>query len=137
MHTADEELSIPRAIVTDRVARLRLLTGLLQGVILYALYFSLKEKFWPATNGYLLSPLTMVFVFVPLLFSSALGHLNARRMWIWMGIATLICVLMSVYDIWRWHIDFIDGNNLFGEHGAKRTPSGLLLLFVAGARRDR
>jgi hypothetical protein len=132
MHTADEELSIPRAIVTDRVARLRLLTGLLQGVILYALYFSLKEKFWPATNGYLLSPLTMVFVFVPLLFSSALGHLNARRMWIWMGIATLICVLMSVYDIWRWHIDFIDGNNLFGEHGAKRTPSGLLLLFVAG-----
>src|SRR5690606_35240963 len=70
--------------------------------------------------------------FVPLLFSSALGHLNARRMWIWMGIATLICVLMSVYDIWRWHIDFIDGNNLFGEHGAERTPSGLLLLFVAG-----
>ncbi len=130
MHTADEELSIPRAIVTDRVARLRLLTGLLQGAILYALYFSLKEKFWPATNGYLFSPLTMIFVFVPILFISALGHLNARRMWIWMAVAALICVLMGVYDIWR--IGFDDSNHLFGESGFRRTPSILVLLFVTG-----
>ncbi len=130
MHTADEELSIPKAIVTSRVARLRLLTGLLQGVILYALYYSLKEKFWPSTNGYLFSPLTMIFVFVPVLFISALGHLNARRMWIWMIIAALICVLMGVYDIWR--IGFIDSNDLFGASGSRRTPSPLVLLFVTG-----
>ena len=130
MHTADEELSLPKAIVTSHVARLRLLTGLLQGVILYALYYSLKEKFWPSTNGYLFSPLTMIFVFVPVLFISALGHLNARRMWIWMTIAALICVLMGVYDIWR--IGFIDSSNLFDASGSRRTPSPLVSLFVAG-----
>lgn len=130
MHTADEELSLPKAIVTSHVARLRLLTGLLQGVILYALYYSLKEKFWPSTNGYLFSPLTMIFVFVPVLFISALGHLNARRMWIWMIIAALICVLMGVYDIWR--IGFIDSSNLFDASGSRRTPSPLVSLFVAG-----
>ncbi|MNR90731.1 hypothetical protein D3C72_217220 [compost metagenome] len=130
MHTADDELSIPKAIVTERVARLRLLTGLLQGAILYALYLCLKEKFWPATNGYLFSPLTMIFVFVPILFISALGHLNARRMWIWMALAALICVAMGVYDIWR--AGLLDVNSFWGEGSYRRTPSGLLLLFVTG-----
>ncbi|RQO37203.1 DUF4153 domain-containing protein [Herminiimonas sp. KBW02] len=130
MHTADEELSIPKAIVTGRVARLRLLTGLLQGVILYALYYSLKEKFWPSTSGYLFSPLTMIFVFVPILFISALGHLNTRRMWIWMAIATLICVLLSVYDIWR--MAALDGNNLLTDGSLRPTPSAMLVVFITG-----
>jgi hypothetical protein len=129
-NTTDEEWSIPKAIVTNRVARLRLLTGLLQGVILYALYLCLKEKFWPATNGYLFAPLTLIFVFVPVLFISGLGHLNARRMWIWMAIATVICVLMGTYDIWR--LGFADGNSLFGKEAFRRTPSVLILLFITG-----
>lgn len=130
MHTADEELSIPKAIVTSRVARLRLLSGLLQGVILYALYLSLKEKVWPATDGYLFSPLTMVFVFVPILFISALGHLNARRMWIWMAVATLICVSLSIYDIWR--VAAADGKSLVGDDVLRFWPSALLAVFVTG-----
>lgn len=130
MHTADEELSIPKAIVTNRVARLRLLSGLLQGAILYVLYLCLKEEYWPATNGYLFAPLSMIFVFVPILFTSALGHLSTRRMLIWMAVATAICVLLGVYDIWR--IAFVEGKHLFSEYALRRVPSTLVLLFVCG-----
>lgn len=131
MHTTatDEELSIPKAIVTDRVARLRLLTGVLQGLVLYALYFSLKSASWPATNAYLFATLALIFLFVPVLFISGLGHLESRRMWIWMAVAALICVVLGTYDIWR--MGFIEGRSWLGGGTFKRMPSGLLLFFAA------
>lgn len=132
MHAVtDEELSIPASIVNDRVARLRLLTGLLQGLVLYFLYWSLKNASWPATNAYIYAPLLLISLFVPILFISGLGHLEARRMWIWMIVAIIIATVLGVYDIWR-QGDF-DRGSWFGlaEGLSRATPSTLLLFFTA------
>ncbi len=131
MHTAaDEEHSIPRSIVTDRVARLRLLVGLLQGIVLYFLYLSLKNATWPVTSPYLFAPLLLIFLFVPVLFISGFGHLETRRMWLWMLTVAIIVSVLGVYDIWRQ--GFLDRNWFGVAQGMSRaTPSGLMVCFAA------
>jgi uncharacterized membrane protein len=85
---ADEELSsIPKSIVTSRIAKLRLLAGLLQGLVLYFLYWSLKNAAWPAAHSWVFVSLVMLFLFVPVLLVSGLGHLDKRRLAIWIGVA--------------------------------------------------
>lgn len=101
MATAEDEQSIPKAIVSSRVARLRLTTGLLQGVILYALYWLFKNTALPNANMYLFAPLVLCALFVPILFVSALGHLDRHCITKWMMVATLICILLTVCDVWR------------------------------------
>lgn len=127
----NEELSIPRSIVNDRVARLRLLTGLLQGLLLYFLYWSLKNASWPASSAYIYAPLLLISLFVPILFISGLGHLESRRMWIWMVVAIIIAAVLGVYDIWRQ--SDLDRGNWFGlaEGMLPVTPSLLVLFFSA------
>lgn len=98
---ADETSSIPESIVSGRVAQLRMLTGLLQGLILYTLYWSAKHATWPTEHPFLFIPLTMVFLLVPALFISAVGHVNSRRLAIWMIVATVVCTLLTMHDVWR------------------------------------
>lgn len=107
MATAEDEQSIPKAIVSGRVAKLRLATGLLQGVILYALYWLFKNTALPNANMYLFAPLVLCALFVPILFVSGLGHLDNRRITKWMIGAALICMLLTVCDVWRsGHVQF-------------------------------
>lgn len=107
MATAEDEQSIPKAIVSGRVAKLRLATGLLQGVILYALYWLFKNTALPNANMYLFAPLVLCALFVPILFVSGLGHLDQRRITKWMIAAALICMLLTVCDVWRsGHVQF-------------------------------
>lgn len=126
---AEENLSIPRAIVTGRIARLRLLSGLLQGVLLYALYYTARHALWPATNGYLFAPLLLICLFVPVLFISALGHLEKRLLWKWMLAAMAICIVLGVHDIWR--LDF--AGNWQGERDnlTRFMPSGWMVALSA------
>ncbi len=131
MHAAatDEELSIPQSIVSGRVAQLRLATGLLQGAILYFLYWSIKNTGWPVANMYFFAPLVIIFLFVPALFVSSLGHLEKRRIAIWMCAAVAICIGLTAYDIWR--SAFVPSDRFFfGGKTAGYTPSGWLLFFL-------
>jgi len=66
--TTEEDGAVPRSLVSGQVARLRLLTGLLQGVLLYALYYCTKNTIWPVTNPYFSAPLALFLLFVPILF---------------------------------------------------------------------
>ena len=126
----DEELSLPKSVVTGRIAQLRMLTGVTQGLILYLLYLALKSWSWPATNGYLFAPMLMIALFVPVLLISALGHLQTRLLLIWMTIAALVCVLLGVCDVWRTGPLPSDWWGL--HHSAARVvPSGLLIFFTA------
>jgi hypothetical protein len=79
----------------------RLTAGLIQGAALYALYLAADNKAWPATDPYLLAPLVMVFVFVPLLFTQAVGAVRIRTLVTWIVAATVILAGLAWYNIWR------------------------------------
>ena len=129
MYMTPEEDAIPKSLVSNQVARLRLLTGLLQGVLLYALYYCTKHAIWPVTNAYFSAPLALFLLFVPILFTSALGHLDRSRLWKWMLVATLICVVLGVHDAWR--MDYI-GNGVSSANSLdKFVLSGLLIFMTA------
>lgn len=131
MHTSasEEDMTIPRSIVSGRVARLRLLSGLLQGALLYALYYAAKNAVWPANSGYLFAPLLLAFLFVPLLFVSALGHLDIRRLWKWMLVAIAICIALGVHDVWR--MDFAGHWRDDSSGPGRFMPSGWMVAFAA------
>jgi hypothetical protein len=128
--TMSEEPSILESVMPDRITRMRLATGLLQGVLLYFLYVSTKTASWPATNAHVFAPLMLVFLFVPVLLVSGLGHLNAKRIFVWALVASVVSVALGFYDIWRvgyaqstWYGAAADASTV--------TPSALVILFAA------
>lgn len=92
---------LPETIVTTKVAIVRLIIGLIQGLALYALYHAIESNAWPATEPYLFAPLLLVGLFVPVLLVSSLGHLEKRRAGAWVLVAGIIVAGLGFYDIWR------------------------------------
>lgn len=110
--------------------RWRLFAGLLQGILLYVLYYSLKQESGLASNAYVFLSLLLLALFVPLLFVSAFGHLARGPLVRWMLLASLICVVLAVGDVWR--MDFIGNWKRDGGGNVSRFLSdGWLLLATA------
>ena len=107
--TAEEQLSIPDSMVSGQIARMRLFTGLLQGLILYLLYQAGAAKVWPATQPYVFLPLLLSMVFVPIIFISSLGHLKNSVILRWLLAVAIIVSTLAVYDLWR--VGFIEYAN--------------------------
>ena len=80
---------------------IRLGVGLLQGLALLTLNQASEQKIWPATDGLVFAPLVVISIFVPLIVISALGHLRLRILVVWAVVATLLCVGLAAYDIFR------------------------------------
>lgn len=127
--TASEDLSMPKSIVTNRIAVTRLATGLAQGAILYFLYIALQNKTWPATEGHVFAPLLVAALFVPVILISGLGHLDAKRLGRWVMVASIIAVALGFHDAWR--IGFVEGR-YWGRDGAQSVMPSALLLFFTG-----
>ncbi|MBV9904084.1 MAG: DUF4153 domain-containing protein [Alphaproteobacteria bacterium] len=79
----------------------RLIAGAVQGIALYLLYLAIDNHAWPSNDPYVLAPLIMVFVFVPLLYQQAVGTMRPRTLMLWMAAATVILAVLAWYDIWR------------------------------------
>jgi Domain of unknown function (DUF4153) len=92
---------LPQPLVTSTTARIRLLTGLLQGLALYFLYYARVNKAWPASEPLVFSALVLFFIFVPVLLISSLGHLPKKTLIRWLMIAGLIAIGLGIYDSWR------------------------------------
>src|SRR5438552_1205789 len=84
-----------------RIAAARTGIGLAQGIALYGLFEASQLKAWPATHGPLFVALCTTTVFVPLIVVSAFTQLRPRILIGWTLAATLICVGLSWYDIYR------------------------------------
>ena len=109
----------------------RLVIGLVQGLILYLLYFAHDQKAWPATDPNLFAPLLLVFLFVPLLALQGLGNLRKRTLILWTVIAVAIAAGFAWYDVWHaWPTDlrWIDGKAVSVAHV---TPTPRVLIFTA------
>lgn len=92
--------SLP-VLSTPQAGTWRILLGLLQGLLLYALYRAAQDHGWPATAPLLFAPLVLAAVFVPLLPISGLGHLGRRPLVLWGVGATLLLLGLGWYGAWR------------------------------------
>lgn len=97
-------------VVAPRIAVARLAAGLLQGLLLYWLYSAAQDKTWPATEPYLLAPLMLIGLLLPVLLVSSLGHLSLRRIGLWMAGAALVLTVLALHDVTRGAEHFIWGN---------------------------
>lgn len=123
----DEGLALDD-VVSPVVTQVRLAIGLLQGALLYWLYRSARDNFWPSTDPYLFAPLLLVGLLVPVLLIASLGHLPAKKAGIWALAASAILIALALHDTWRGGA----GPGSWGAIGnAKHFPSGLLVLFSA------
>ncbi|SNS96666.1 protein of unknown function [Noviherbaspirillum humi] len=124
---ADQEAPLPESAVTAREGWLRLLTGGLQGLLLYVLYFSATSDWWSPANQILFAPLLLVSLFAPILLIVSLGHLRRRPASIWLAIAAVIIASLGVYDIWRGDT----AASTLSSRGNVSFPSTLLVFFLA------
>jgi hypothetical protein len=79
----------------------RLIVGLAQGIVLYALYTALESAVWPATDGYFFAPLLLVFLLVPPTVLTAAGNMRVRTLFLWTIATSVILAALGFYDVWR------------------------------------
>jgi hypothetical protein len=108
--------------VTRRVGQLRLIVGLLQGGLLYFLYHAQQAGAWPANLPALFFPLVLGGIVLPVLLISSLGHLERRRLALWMSVAALVLAILGMHDAWRTALDA----------APRRQPSALMFPFCLG-----
>jgi Domain of unknown function (DUF4153) len=119
--------NMPQSLVTSATARIRLLTGLIQGLVLYFLYYTRIDKTWPASEPIVFSALILFFIFVPILLISSLGHLPKKTMIRWLLIAGLVALGLGLYDSWRSVGTPVDSYDR--DFNLTPYPSALLWLF--------
>jgi len=93
------------AAVTRRVGQLRLVAGLLQGGLLYFLYYAQQSGGWPANHPMLYLPLVLAGIVLPVLLISSLGHLERRPLALWLGSAAVVLAIVGMHDAWRNALD--------------------------------
>src|SRR4051812_26805953 len=73
-----------------RATMLRLATGLVQGLLLYALFQADKSKVWPATQRELYAAFLLIVLFVPPVVLAGVSALRLRTLAIWKAVAVLV-----------------------------------------------
>ena len=86
---------------TRRLAVVRLGIGLVQGLLLYALYGSGSPQdalTWPATHPPLFGALILAIAFTPVMLLAGVGRLSPKALAIWGVIAAVVLALMGWHD---------------------------------------
>ena len=87
------------------VAVARLLIGLVQGVLLWALYRAKGDtglrEVWPATEPMLFAALVLIAAYLPVVLLAGVGRLRLRTLAVWGGVAGILLALLAVYDVDR------------------------------------
>ncbi len=130
--TSNGELSVPESVVSRPIATARVVVGLLQGIALYLLYNTLQHKTWPATEGQLFAPLLLVFIFVPILFISGLGHARLKRLVLWIFVAGAITWFVGFHAVWRLYPMGAYGLGFSYTRDTYGIVPSLLVFFVTG-----
>jgi hypothetical protein len=105
----------------------RILTGLLQGILLYLLCHAADLRAWPADAPLLFAPLFLAALFVPIVFISSLGNLDRRALLSWTLAAAVVLAGLGCWDGWR------VADLPLGPAGHRPYPAiGLVFLAAAG-----
>ena len=79
----------------------RLITGLLQGLALYALYFAAEHGLWPRTQPAAFGVLALAAGYAPVVVLAGVGRLPRRTLALWTLAATLALALLGWHDVAR------------------------------------
>lgn len=79
----------------------RVAAGLGQGIVLYMLYRTSDAHVWPSTNPYWLASLSLVFIYVPVLYIQAVGSVRRFTLSIWLTGAATVLAGLAWHDISR------------------------------------
>lgn len=90
------DLAVPAGCAYARMA-----IGLLQGLLLYALYYRASAAQWSAPDPVLLRPAVLAALFVPLAAISAWSQMQPRKLLLWCLALTLAVMALGAYDAWR------------------------------------
>lgn len=88
----------PRA--TRRAIVIRLVTGLAQGLLFYALHQAEESKVWPATQRELFGALLLAVAFAPFVVLAGVSALRGRTLAVWTGVAGLVAAGLGAYGVW-------------------------------------
>jgi len=91
------ETADPKAV--RRVAILRLVTGLAQGLLLFCLDHALKAKAWPATQPAVFAAIAAVAIFVPFVVLAGLSTMRLSRLAAWKLVAVLVAAGLAAYAV--------------------------------------
>ena len=84
---------------TGGLARTRLLIGLLQAMALTGLLAIRRDDIWPGKSSFLFSASLMASLFLPVLWLSGAGLLNARQMRRWSYGARVLILVFAALDV--------------------------------------
>jgi hypothetical protein len=81
----------------------RLLIGLLQGLALYGLYWSIDHtpRLWPASVPELFGPMVLVAAYLPVVLLGGLGRLRLKTLIVWTTVAAATLALLGWHDMAR------------------------------------
>ena len=85
----------------NRLFAARVGIGLIQGLLLYALYRAADGKAWPATEPALFGGLALAVGFAPVAALAGVGRLRWPVLAIWIGVAGLVLFLLGWHDVAR------------------------------------
>jgi hypothetical protein len=134
----------PSSAVHNRFP-VRLAIGLVQGLVLYGLYYAHESGIWPGRTGTIFTPALAIALFVPLIAIQSYGNLRPRSLAKWVAAATIIIGALALYDNWRawpeiWVTPTVEteagGMRLDTENAAWQPqvlPSVSFLIFLAAA----
>lgn len=134
----EQDELLPSTQVSQRVMGLRLLTGLVQGLLLYWLYRATQQGGWLAAMPAVMAPLLMAGLLLPAMLISAMGHMAPKKLALWMLLAAAVLLAMALHAVQR-DAGFILNPGMSGIAGnaALRVlagpllPGGAAFLFIA------
>lgn len=103
----------------------RLLLGVLQAGLLFALWHLWQTDGWLANRPVWFTPLCLLSLYLPWLAMASLGRIERRVLVRWLLLIAVLLVLLGIYDAWRGNMsDWLP----LGESNDKRLPSLSLLM---------
>jgi len=105
--------------------------GLLQGLLLLALYRASSSHVWPATDAFVFGPLLATVLFVPLVAISSFGNMRTWSLIAWLVITAILCAGLTFYDIFRDPTDISSVSDAFPLGTPRYFPSPPFWLSLA------
>lgn len=92
--TRNDALNLPQ------VGAVRMLVGILQGLLLYGLYRAGTDHVWPATAPMLFVAVVLAAILGPVLLVSCIGNLPTRATARWVAAGSAVAAALGAYDGW-------------------------------------
>lgn len=85
----------------NRLFAARLAVGVVQGLVLYSLYWTAEQKVWPDTQPALFGALVLTFAYAPMTLLAGAGRIGWRALGLWFAGCAVVLALLGAHDVSR------------------------------------